>query len=95
MIEKLFAAVVLAVCLVMLLRMALKPMQRHRLDAALQGLWARCRSLVRRKPRKPLTQQDAARVAEEAIRRAREGREGQWDGNVFRPRSFRRPKKPH
>jgi hypothetical protein len=92
MIEKLFAAAVLAVCLVMLLRMALKPMQRQRLDAALQRLWAHCKSLVRRKPPKPLTQQDAARAAEEAIRRAREG---QWDGNVFRPRSFRRPKKPH
>jgi hypothetical protein len=92
MIEKLFAAVVLAVCLVMLLRMALKPARRQRLDAAAQRLWARCRSLVRRKPPEPLTQQDAARAAEEAIRRAREGR---WEGNVFRPRSFRRPKKPH
>jgi hypothetical protein len=91
-IEKLFAAVLLAVCLVMLLRMALKPRQRQRLDGVLQRAWARCRSLVRRRPRQPLTQQDAARVAEEAIRKAREG---QWDGNVFRPRSFRRPKKPH
>jgi hypothetical protein len=90
--EKLLAAIVLAACVVGLLRMALRQHQRARLDAWAARTWARCRNLFRRKPAKPLTQQDAARVAEEAIRRAREGH---WDGNVFRPRSFRRPKKPH
>jgi hypothetical protein len=95
MIEKLFAAAGLAVCLVLLLRLLLKPAQRQRFDAAMHRAWARCRQLVRRRPRPAMSQQDAARVAEEAIRRAREGRDGQWEGNVFRPRSFRRPKKPH
>jgi len=94
MIEKLFAAVVLAACVAALLRMALKPHQQQRLDAALRRAWARCAGVFRRRgpPPRPPTQQDAAKVAEEAIRRAREG---QWEGNVYRPRSFRRPKKPH
>jgi hypothetical protein len=33
---------------------------------------------------------EAARVAEEAIKRARE-RGGEWDGNVYKPKSFRKP----
>ncbi|MEW6706486.1 MAG: hypothetical protein AB1430_16690 [Pseudomonadota bacterium] len=93
MIEKLFAAAVLLACLGALARMALKPRQQQRLDAALQRAWQRVRGVFRRRrepPARPLTQQDAAKAAEEAIRRAREG---QWEGNVFRPRSFRRPKK--
>ena len=90
--EKLLAGLVLGACLVALLRMALTPRQRDRLDAWALRPWQRCRNVFRRKPPKPLTQQDAARAADEAIRRAREGH---WDGNVFRPRSFRRPKKPH
>jgi hypothetical protein len=90
--EKLLAALVLGACAVALLRMALAPRRRERLDAWAMRGWRRCRNLFRRPLAKPLTPQDAARVADEAIRRAREGR---WDGNVFRPRSFKRPKKPH
>jgi hypothetical protein len=33
---------------------------------------------------------EAARAAEEAIKRARE-RGGEWDGNVYKPKSFRKP----
>ena len=92
MIEKVFAALVLVACLVALARMALRPQHQRRLDAALRSAWQRVRRLggsLRRKPRPP---EDPARVAEEAIRRAREGH---WEGNVYKPRSFRRPKKPH
>jgi len=94
MIEKLLAAVVLLACIGALLRMALPTRKQQRLDAVLQRAWARCRRPRQAPPQppRPMTQQDAARVAEETIRRAREG---QWEGNVFRPRSFRRPKKPH
>jgi hypothetical protein len=92
MIEKLFAVVVLAACLVALVRMALRPHQRARMDALGRRVWARCRALVQRGRRAPAPAPDPARVAEEAIRRAREGH---WEGNVYKPRSFRRPKKPH
>jgi hypothetical protein len=30
------------------------------------------------------------RVADEAIKRARQ-RDGEWDGNVYKPKSFRKP----
>jgi hypothetical protein len=93
MIEKLFAVIVLVACAVALLRMALRPAQQARWDAARRRVWARCRSLANRLRRRPAKPVDPARVAEEAIRRAREGH---WEGNVYKPRSFRRPpKKPH
>jgi len=33
---------------------------------------------------------EAARVADEAIERARKHR-GEWEGNVYKPESFRKP----
>jgi 20S proteasome alpha/beta subunit len=38
------------------------------------------------------SRKDAARLADEAIRRAKDG---DWEGNVYKPKSFRRPRKPH
>ena len=90
MIEKVFAAVVLVACLVGLLRMALQPRQQQRLDGALRGAWQRLRSIGKPRPPRAPTADDAARAAQEAIRRARDGH---WEGNVYKPRSFRRPKK--
>ncbi|MED5617778.1 hypothetical protein [Ideonella sp. BN130291] len=92
MVEKIFAAGVLVACLVALLRMALPNRLQHRLDARLRRAWAGCLRLVDRLRRRRAPPPDPARVAEEAIRRAREGH---WEGNVYKPRSFRRPKKPH
>ncbi|MCW7539622.1 hypothetical protein OOT46_17395 [Aquabacterium sp. A7-Y] len=90
MMEKLFAAVVLAVCLVMLGRMLIGERRRRRMDALLgplwQGAWWRLRALRRRGP----ARRDAARAAEEAIARARRG---SWKGNVYTPKSFKRPTK--
>jgi hypothetical protein len=105
-IEKLLAALVLIVCLVMLGRMMLPARQQQRFDA-------RLRSLRNRRPwQRRAARQDAARTAEEAIRKARRAAsrrpnghgghdadkaepEGEWDGNVFRPKSFKPPQKPH
>ena len=84
--EKLFPAIVVAACLVLLLRLLLGERRRHRFDRGLarwsRSLGARIEGLFtwnagRRRAR---------RAAEEAIRRAREG--GEWDGNVYRPKSF-------
>jgi len=89
--EAILALLLLVVCLVVGLRMMLGSTRRQRMDAA----WARLvdRLKGRRPPKRPMRPDEAARAAEEAIRRAREG--GHWEGNVFKPRSFRRPKKPH
>ena len=93
--EKLFPAIVVAACLVLLLRLVLGEQRRHRFDRAIarwsrtaaariEGLFTWNRSRRR-----------ARREAEEAIRRAREG--GEWDGNVYRPKSFgkRKDRKIH
>ena len=109
-IEKLLAALVLIVCLVMLGRMLLPPRRQQRFDAALREWRDRLRNLARRRPgQRHASRQDAARTAEEAIRKARrtasrrpnghagdkDEPEGEWDGNVFRPKSFKPPQKPH
>lgn len=109
-IEKLLAALGLIVCLVMLGRMLLSPRGQQRFDTALREWRDRLRGLFQRRPgRRRASQQDAARTAEEAILKARRAAsrrhnghsgdkpepEGEWDGNVFRPKSFKPPQKPH
>lgn len=85
MIEKWFAGAVLAACVVMLLRLCLGARLRLRFDLAARALWRAPMMLVHR--------MRAARGAAEAIRRAKSA--GEWDGNVYTPKSFRRPRKPH
>jgi hypothetical protein len=103
-IEQGFAAVAFVVCALLFARLLLGERRRRRVDAAvLHGLAAwrrRAAALWRWRA----ARREAARVAEEAIRRARErGRrgnggdedDGEWDGNVYKPKSFRGPRKPH
>ena len=97
MFEKMFAALALAVCAVLLLRLLIGERRRYRFDAAARRVWVALRrfglSLLRsgawlyhwRSSRR-----QAAQAAEEAIRRAR-GSDGTWDGNVYKPKSFRKP----
>lgn len=85
MLEKSFAIVVLVVCVALMLRLVIGARLRWKLDNALRSAWAWLRGLARsRRSRK-----DAERLAEEAIRRARG--EGHWEGNVYKPKSFKRP----
>jgi hypothetical protein len=103
-IEQGFAAVAFVVCALLFARLLLGERRRRRVDAVvLHGLAAwrrRATALWRWRA----ARREAARVAEEAIRRARErGRrgnggdedDGEWDGNVYKPKSFRGPRKPH
>lgn len=96
------AGAVLAVCVVFMLRMALPERGRDRLDRSWRSLWRRVRERSSRgrswfgrrsAPRAGVSEQEAERMAQEAIRRAREGRRsnGRWDGNVFRLRGDKRP----
>lgn len=101
MIEDMLAAVTLAVCLVLLLRLAIGRRRRVRFDAAMH----RAARSVRRsglrlwhwRSSRKATELAAEQAAADAIRRAqRVARETvHKQGNVYRPKSFRRPRKPH
>ncbi len=96
MMEKILASLGLVVCVALLVHMALGPRRRQAVDAAV----ARALQALRRTAwglwHWRSTRETARREADDAIQRARQGRtQGQWDGNVYRPRSFKGPKKPH
>ena len=97
--ETVLASLGLFICALLLVRMALRPRARERLDRVgrtLRGqgvaLYGRLAGLIRRRrapsPARP-DPKAARQLAQEAIRRARGGSSappGEWDGNVFRPR---------
>lgn len=89
-----FAALVVLVCVALLARMCLPQRRRAALDAALRDLprWARARGMAVWHWRS--RRDDAARLAEEAIQRARSTRADK-EGNVIRPEAFKGPRKPH
>ena len=102
MIETMFLAIVLAVCAALLVRLLIGERRRWRFDAA---MWRAMRPVqrawrsVRRWYARRRADSNASKVAKEVIRRARDGSregsdsktraEGEWDGNVYRPKSFR------
>ena len=92
MIERVFAAIVLAVCVVLLVRLMLGAPRRYRFDSALRRAtqWLRRTGSSIWHWRDARRAAEAARkVADEAIERARN--RGEWDGNVYTPKSFRKP----
>lgn len=92
MVEKIFAGIVLAVCGVLMLRLLLGERRRYRFDAALRRFVVAVRVKALHLWHWRSAHRQARRDAEEAIRRAREG---EWDGNVYKPKSFKRPRKLH
>jgi hypothetical protein len=84
--DRILAALTLAVCVVLLVRLLIGARWRARVDAALR----RAGRAVRGAVMSVRHRREAARVAEEAIKRARE-RGGEWEGNVYKPKSFRKP----
>ena len=92
--ENLLAGLTLAACLVLLLRLAVGARHRSRLDAAVARAWHALHRAGSTTLRWPGTRHRAAREARDAIERAR--RRGAWEGNVYRPDSFRkRERKDH
>lgn len=85
MIERVVAALVLAACALLLLRLVVGERRRRRLDAAVRRTSSAAQGLISSLRHR----RTASRVANDAIRRAR-GR-GEWDGNVYKPKSFRKP----
>ncbi len=92
MIERVFAAAALLACLVLMVRLTMGEPRRYRFDSWVRRRWQALRALGHavwhwRDARRAA---DAARqAADEAIRRARD--RGEWDGNVYRPKAFRKP----
>jgi hypothetical protein len=91
-VEKILVGIVLAICGVLMLRMLLGERRRYRFDAALRRFAIASRIRALRVWHWRSAHRQARRDAEEAIRRAREG---EWDGNVYKPKSFKRPRKLH
>ena len=89
LIEKMIALVIAAACLLMLVRLMVGERRRYRLDRAVIGHWQRVSSWVVKTWRWRVSKKKAAKEAEAAINRART--RGDWDGNVFRPKSFQKP----
>jgi len=69
----------------MLVRLCLSARARYRLDQAMRT--------VVRSPLWVVHRMRASRGAAEAIRRVKSA--GEWEGNVYTPKSFKRPRKPH
>lgn len=95
--ELIVAGLTVLVCATLLLRLVLSLPRRARFDAFWRRLWRGLRSLWQRLVTAPARRRAAVREAREVIERVRrtpaEG--GHWDGNVYRPKTFKRPKKPH
>jgi hypothetical protein len=87
-IEKLFAGIVLAVCLSLLLRLVIGPQRRYRLDAFAVRSWQALRRGLLALWQGPRKRREAKALAEDAIRRASQS---QRDGNVYTPDRFKRP----
>jgi len=96
LIEKTFAAAVVLVCVVLLVRQFIGARHRLRWDAAVGRIWRRTRATAIRLYRWPAAHRRAQREAEAAIRRARgEGSLRGIDGdNVVRPK-FKNSRKLH
>lgn len=95
-IEKAFAAIVLLVCLFFLMRMCVSPGRRARLDEFVRAWhrpWQRKWREAMRSSAESRAESRAERTAREAIERARRtAAGGEWDGNVYKSKSFK-PKK--
>lgn len=88
LVEKIFAAAIVVVCVLLLARMLLRPRRRARVDASLLRtgeLWQR---RARRFIAWPAAELRARRVTRDAIRRARRSA-SERDGNVVSPKAFK------
>ena len=95
--QQIFTGLVLAACALMLVRLVIGERRRYRFDAAARRFWFALRRFGLALHQKLLSlwhwrssRRQAAQAADEAIRRARSA-DGSWDGNVYKPKSFRKP----
>lgn len=102
MITKVFAGFGLLICLAMALHMCLG--RRHRL--LLEARWGRllrwASSILSRRFNARERRRAAHQAAMDAINRAQRSShiepaavDGSWEGNIYRPKRFEKPAKPH
>jgi hypothetical protein len=92
--EKIVAGAIVLACIALLLRQFIGAPRRYRLDTTVRRIVGFVRSTASRLYHWPAARRAARREAEAAIRRAR-GDDGSWQGNVYRPKSFRKSRKLH
>lgn len=98
--EQGLAAVTLAACVVLGVRLCLPPSRRLRFDRALRHGVDALRHHLGQLWRWPAARRQARAEAEAVIQRARGGAsprpaaDGAWSGNVYTPKSFRKPRRP-
>lgn len=92
MLSQFFAAFVLLICVALAVHMALSPALQGRVDASLQRLLWQLRQRWQGRSDTKQAEEIAATTAKAAIERARARPEGQWEGNVYRPRRFGKPR---
>jgi hypothetical protein len=93
MLEKIPAALIATVCLLLLVRLCLGERRRWRVDAAAHRYWQAFSHRLVQLWRWPASRRRSRRLAEQAIRDAQGG--PAREGNVYRPKAFRQPRKPH
>jgi hypothetical protein len=93
--DKVLPVAIAVVCVLMLVRLFVGDRIRHRVDGALLRAWQASRRRVLKLARWRSSRRAAAQATEEVIRRARTKASGEWEGNVYKPDSFKRPRKPH
>lgn len=94
--DKLFSIFVAAVCVVMLIRMALGDQRRARFDRVFTTLWLgieRQAVFIWHWRRRRQSRAKAKQVAQDVIQRVRHRVEK--EGNVLTPDAFKEPRKPH
>jgi len=87
-VEKVFAAAIVIACVLLLLRMLLRPRRRARVDASLRKKAAAWRRRIQRALLWPAAELRARRETKEAIRRARRSA-SEREGNVISPKAFK------
>lgn len=92
--QKWWAGLVVLICIVMLIRLVVGARRRAAMDRAAKAGWHAMRAWTAGLWHWRQRRQDAARMTEEAIQRARRQRVDK-DGNVLRPQAFKEPRKPH
>jgi outer membrane murein-binding lipoprotein Lpp len=91
--DKILALIIAIVCVALLVRLLAGARRRQRIDQAASRGWQGLRRRITRLVHWRQHRRSAEKAAEEAIRRAREGVERK--GNVYTPKSFNKPRKPH
>jgi len=87
-VEKIFAAGMVVVCVLLLVRMLLRPRRRARVDASLRTGSERWGRRLHRIVAWPAAELRARRETREAIRRARRSA-SEREGNVISPKAFK------